>query len=174
MNVFYSRDGENPTHQHQFAKKSDGNERTMDTDLMQLFSDFKLDENSSNIADCLGVRVVSDFNDVEERHVLSVCNTLSLKPVYETRLRRLVQWVQSSDNSHVSSSEKFKSPLLSSRESQSKSLYDTQPGASPVWNRNEQGQVCCSFCEIMFLGSLITTSPSGASALSSVHIRSRA
>ena len=144
MNLMHSRDGENPTYQLHYPKRSEGMDsvyttysaRSMDHDLALLFADFKLEDASSAIADSLGVRMISDFNDVEDNHLVSVCNNLSLKPVQETRLRRLVQWVHSRNSRHDSN--------LGSR-AEPASMLNSDSKSSVIWN--QQGQFQVQVCE---------------------------
>jgi hypothetical protein len=135
MNMIHARDGENPTYQYS-QKRPEGSQsvyvyssKPMDQELELLFADFKLEDASAVIADSLGVRMVSDFHDVEEIHVASVCNSLNLKPVHETRLRRLVQWVKAKDDPYQQTP---------NRNDQA-SMYSSD-NAGPLL-RSQQGQV---------------------------------
>jgi hypothetical protein len=65
----------------------------MDRDLHDLFVRFKLESVSTMVADALGVEVTSDFFDLEEKQILQTSKELSLKPVNETRLIRMYQFV---------------------------------------------------------------------------------
>jgi hypothetical protein len=65
----------------------------MDSDLHALFVRFKLDSVSTMVADALGVEVISDFFDLEAKQILQTSRDLSLKPVVETRLVRMYQFV---------------------------------------------------------------------------------
>ncbi len=61
----------------------------MDHDLFDLFLRYRLESESALIAEALGVRETSDFLDLDEDQILSTSKDLKLKPVFETRLRRL-------------------------------------------------------------------------------------
>jgi hypothetical protein len=65
----------------------------MDKDLFDLFARYRLESESALIADALGVTVTSDFHDLDDSQILSISKDLKLKPVFETRLRRLHRYV---------------------------------------------------------------------------------
>jgi hypothetical protein len=65
----------------------------MDKDLFDLFVRYRLESESALIADALGVTVTSDFHDLDDSQILSISKDLKLKPVFETRLRRLHRYV---------------------------------------------------------------------------------
>ena len=65
----------------------------MDRDLHDLFVRFKLESVSTMVADALGVEIISDFFDLEAQQILQTSRDLGLKPVIETRLVRMYQFV---------------------------------------------------------------------------------
>jgi hypothetical protein len=66
---------------------------SMDRDLLDLFASFNLESIAVKVASELGLEVASDFSDIQEGHITNVCKTLGLKPVQETRLKRLFNFV---------------------------------------------------------------------------------
>ena len=105
MNTWYARDGENPGYQQKQAdtwapggeNRSQG-PNAMDEEVVSLFARFNLGGQSKLIADSLGVCEANDFNDIHEAHIVDVCKSLGLKPVQETKLRRLVKFVQTGED----------------------------------------------------------------------------
>ena len=65
----------------------------IDKGLMDLFTRFNLESKSVLIADALGVEVPADFKDVMREQIFGVSKIIGLKPVHETRLLRLHQFV---------------------------------------------------------------------------------
>ena len=86
---------------------------TIDKELFDLFAQFKLESKSAAIAEALGVEVPDDFRDVEAKQILEISKNIGLKPVQETRLLKLRQFVIEGHNPAFHLGEDALTPRLS-------------------------------------------------------------